>query len=558
MPEPRVFISGYYGYANTGDEAILSVLVSELRARLPGVSIAVLSGRPEQTEATHGVRGVLWSDPQAIAREVAQADLVITGGGGLFHDYGGYSEDGLLSEGNWGIGFHVTAGMLAALYEKPHVICGAGVGPLFSEQGRVYLRAICEAAQAVCVRDEGSRQLLEQSGVSGEKVEVTADLAFLLARASDGRVAEILDAEAIPASGLRLGVVVRHWQNYAERGVWETELAAALDAFAERRAGAQILFLPFQQFPGEQEDDRAAAVRVRSLMRCAERSRIVQGCYPAGEMAALLATCQCVVAMRLHAVIFSLAAGVPFVALAYDEKVRQAVRRAGSMRHAIELNQLRREALLEMLEQALGARAAANIPRELARRNVDIAVAVLKRGAKVAPLSGAPLALVREAIEGLMKSNAKWRAWLADQKVNYEYQIRQQGIEWQQERLRLQQELAESGQAQAQTQLQLAAAQSALGLLQQRHLQLAAESEAREKAWEAYGDEVQLRLANYRSQRAWRVMLALRKAYVILTRRGWAGRVQFLPWLGCLFTGRGAVETEQLEFPVPPRRKQLR
>jgi hypothetical protein len=275
-------------------------------------------------------------------------------------------------------------------------------------------------------------------------------------------------------------------------------------------------------------------------------------------MAALLATCQCVVAMRLHAVIFSLAAGVPFVALAYDEKVRQAVRRAGSMRHAIELNQLRREALLEMLEQALGARAAANIPRELARRNVDIAVAVLKRGAKVAPLSGAPLALVREAIEGLMKSNAKWRAWLADQKVNYEYQIRQQGIEWQQERLRLQQELAESGQAQAQTQLQLAAAQSALGLLQQRHLQLAAESEAREKAWEAYGDEVQLRLANYRSQRAWRVMLALRKAYVILTRRGWAGRVQFLPWLGCLFTGRGAVETEQLEFPVPPRRKQLR
>jgi len=46
------------------------------------------------------VDAVLWSDPLAIAMSVRASDLVITGGGGIFHDYGGLQENGLFTEGN--------------------------------------------------------------------------------------------------------------------------------------------------------------------------------------------------------------------------------------------------------------------------------------------------------------------------------------------------------------------------------------------------------------------------------------------------------------------------
>ncbi len=562
MPEPRVFISGYYGYANTGDEAILAVLLTALRARVPGVAIEVLSGRPEQTAAAHQVQAVLWSDPAAIARAVAAADLVITGGGGIFHDYGGFSEDGLLSEGNWGLGFHVTAGLLAALYQKPHMICAVGVGPLFSEQGRMYTRAVCEAAQAVTVRDDGSRQLLVRIGVAPEKVALTADLAFLLEPAPQNRAAEILAAEGIAGGGWPLAVVVRHWEHQVQGRVWEAELAAALDAVVERRPEARIVLIPFQQFPGQQEDDHAAAGRVRAAMNRRQAASIVAGRYTPAEKLALLAACRAVVAMRLHAVIFSLSAGVPFVALAYDDKVRQTVHRAGANACSIELDQLRRQTLLDSLELALNAPARAQPPRQLARENIDIAVNMLKRGrAAAAPVSGVPLALLAAAIECLIQSNAKWRAWLAGQKVNYECQISQQRVQAEQRELQLQHQLAEAGhrldqsrQLCEQARLQLETSEAERRDIEERHRRFTAESKARDSAWEAFESDLQLRLAGYRSRRSWRVMLALRKAYVLLRRRGWTGRLRFLPWLAGLLIGRGAVETEQLEFPVPPRR----
>ncbi len=54
------------------------------------------------------------------------------------------------------------------------------------------------------------------------------------------------------------------------------------------------------------------------------------------------------------------------------------------------------------------------------------------------------------------------------------------------------------------------------------------------------------RLRVYRSQRAWRVMLWVRKAYSIATRQGW---IAFVRWLPGALTGRGDIDSEELTFP---------
>jgi len=592
----RIFISGYYGYSNPGDEAILSVLLSELRSNLSKVSdlsdlsVTVVSGTPDETKQTHQVEAVLWSDPHAIAQAVRESDLVITGGGGIFHDYGGFPEDGLLTEGNWGLGFHVTAGLLAALFGKPLVIYGVGVGPLFSEAGRRFTRAVCEAASAITVRDQGSRELLEGIGVSPSVVRVTADPAFLFPPASSKRTEEILSAEKVPDAALRIGVCIRHWSHGVQPEKWEAEVAAGLDTFLDHRSG-QVVFLPFQQFPGEQEDDLAVAARVWDRMKHRESAHILRGNYSPAEKAAVLAACRLVVGMRLHSLIFSITAGVPFVALTYDEKVRQLVERTGTV--GIPMIDLRASVLAAGMEQTLDTPAVDPSPLiALAKENTTAMLAVLRSGKSAIPeLRGEPLEMVRSSIMALLATQKQLRFWLSDQKINYEYQVRTQQQELDELRPlslevpRLEGELEtarkDREEAEHRWQQQLAATETARQqwearsaeleedksalLVQKTHLEdeqsalerklarLQALHEGVVADWQTYGEEMNRRLGLYRSQRAWRAMLAIRKAYVLLVCQGWSGRLRFLPWLVSLLVGRGAIETEQLEFPLRPK-----
>lgn len=57
-------------------------------------------------------------------------------------------------------------------------------------------------------------------------------------------------------------------------------------------------------------------------------------------------------------------------------------------------------------------------------------------------------------------------------------------------------------------------------------------------------------LAEYRGQRAWRIMLAIRKAYTLLGRQKWRGALPFLRWMLDSALGRGSrLEECELKFP---------
>ena len=499
-----VFIVGYYGFENAGDETILRCMLDRLRALRPSLKIAVASGSPEKTAMQYGVRGVAWNDIRAVREAVEQCNLVLVGGGGIFHDYWGVDPDAFLTDRHWGPVYFAGPAMLAMLHRKPLMLYAVGVGPLASEHGRTFTRAACEAANAITVRDSGSKELLESLGVDVREIGMTADPVFAFAPASE----TVHGGTALGRSPV-VGVSLRQWAIGAYPEFWQREVAAALDEFLERNGGS-ILFLPFQTHAGERENDVAVAERVRSSMRSPGAARLLPDCSPESLYSAI-GQCDVILGMRLHALVFAFLNRRPFVALNYDPKVSEFLRAAGTLDLATDITAVDSGRVAALLERALSESARFAEPLDglrqdlarLARENACIAIKLLDaaESARMAP-SGAQL--LARTLKIHQNEIAELKA--ARKVAAHEHEIA----------------VAELAQARK------LIADTAAGLT-------------------AYRSRTATDLKAYRSQRAWTAMLAIRKAYTLLTRDG---KLAFGKWLLRLpFAGLGPLAPYELPFP---------
>lgn len=375
---PLVFITGYYGFGNTGDDAILAAMLHDLRELRPDLRAVVTSNAPQETESTHRVDAIYWQDVQAISEAVRAAQLVLVGGGGLFQEHWGIDPDALLTPNHWGIGFYAGPAVLASIEERPLMIYGVGVGPISSDHGRSYVRAACEAASAITVRDDDSRALLEEIGVPGSKIEVTADPAFTLEPAPVDPGLEALGGDWV------VGVALRNWNLGVAPSFWEGQVAAGLDLFLSRQGG-RALFVPLQHSSRDIEDDAAVAERIRRRMRLGDRTSVLAGVRSPAEIAGVLGACDLVLGMRLHSLIFAALGSVPVAALAYDSKVARQMEQLGLGELTLAMGDVEAEAIAGLLERTFSRRdelrarlgEARDTLRRSARRNAEVAAGLL-------------------------------------------------------------------------------------------------------------------------------------------------------------------------------------
>ena len=402
--ERAVLVTGYYGFGNTGDEAILSALVAGLRARNPAVRIRATSGDPGLTRQQHGIDAVAWRDPLSLSEAVRASDLVVIGGGGLFQDYAGFEAGTLLTPRHGGVVFYAGPAVLAAAARKPVALHALGIGPLFSEDARRLVGTVARAAVRASVRDEGSRALLETLGVPPGSVSVSADPAFLL-NAERIRPEDVLIGMGIEPHAPIVGVALRPWARGVDPAAWEAAVARALDGLLEKTGGT-LLFVPFERSPWSEDDDFAIAARVRRRLARSDRTAVLSGLLAPEDTASLLGGCDVVLAMRLHAAVFALGAAVPPVGVAYDPKVEALLSEAGLAELVEPIVSLSAESLGRRLELAHGERdrwkeraaAAAARRREAAARDLDALAALLADPPEAPPVSPDMLALVEEGL----------------------------------------------------------------------------------------------------------------------------------------------------------------
>lgn len=168
----KIVISGWYGFGNIGDEAILQAMIDIFVKEYPNCEITVLSYKPEYTKKTQKVEAVYqipihgiktWVKNIILLRwietlkVIKDCDIFVMGGGGFLSDWQSEVPQGWLKQMK-----------IAKFFGKKTMIYGIGAGPFLTEKGKKETKYyIDNFVDEVTVRDkESHRQLKDVVGVN--------------------------------------------------------------------------------------------------------------------------------------------------------------------------------------------------------------------------------------------------------------------------------------------------------------------------------------------------------------------------------------------------------
>lgn len=306
-------LSGYYGFGNSGDEAVLQsiLLALEEQGSRAGVRIepTVLSSRPDTTRRMYGVHAVHRMRPADVFEAVRGSDGLISGGGSLLQDATGIKT----------IPYYLAVLKLAQWLGKPTFIYSQGVGPVRRRLFYPWIAHVFNRCEYISVRDAESAALLAEMGVADERVSVVPDPVMgLPLKEGDGGEKGAAREGRTPV----VGVSVRYWNK--DRSDLRL-VAECLDYLLAQNGGTlDMRFLPFHL-----PSDEQASAEVIGQMKLANKrnTTIVRGVEEPQEMLAQVRECDLLIGMRLHSLIYAASQYVPLAGISYDPKIDQFLNR---------------------------------------------------------------------------------------------------------------------------------------------------------------------------------------------------------------------------------------
>lgn len=296
----KILISGYYGFGNAGDEALLSSILQALLELEPQAEITVISGNPQETMKTHKVKAIgrfaMWNIYQA----VLDCDMLISGGGSLLQDVTSARS----------LYYYLSIIALANTLGKRVMIYAQGIGPLRKPLARTTVGHVLNRVSQITVRDHASKEELLSLGIHDVPITVTADAVLGMHPVDTTIGRRMLESYGVTMNRPIVGVSVRSWKDCIG---YQRTLAEALDQIQTTK-DAQILFIPMQH-----REDTAEAESIAKLMRT--KSTVLADSYSTTELLALSGSVDVMIGVRLHALVFSALMETPCLGISYDPKI---------------------------------------------------------------------------------------------------------------------------------------------------------------------------------------------------------------------------------------------
>lgn len=300
VPQYNVVMSGYYGFNNTGDEAIMLSMHKNIQEMGDNYHITVLSNKPQETKEKYGIEAVYRFGVRDVLRAIKNCDVLLSGGGSLLQD----------STSTRSLMYYLSITATAKMMRKKVMLYANGIGPVSGERNRRLVKQVVNKADLITLREENSYEELLSMGVNPKKCFVTADPVFTMDGISAEQAQDILKAEGVPMDKPMVVVSVRNWKDMDK---FIGRFAEMCDIIVEKY-DRNIVFLGMQM-----PNDITVSEKVRKKMK--QNAYILKGNYSPYEVMGIISQADFILSMRLHTLIFAARQRVPLIGFIYDPKI---------------------------------------------------------------------------------------------------------------------------------------------------------------------------------------------------------------------------------------------
>jgi len=312
----QISILGSYGEGNLGDEAILAGILTHF----PNDEVVIFTHNSEYTAKLYPdaiVRPMLPAGFRSYFKQAINGDLkkslkllkeserILIGGGGIFYD-------SKFSVGRNPIKVWYWRIRLLNRVRAKFELYAVGISKLEKKVSQKLMRKICFLADKIFVRDEGSFKNLLDIGVKQE-IAVIQDPAFDFPTHGEKEIYK----------NFTIGISLRAWEKQEEffkKALEKTEGLACLHT----NTLINIKLIPMST---RTDDDRKVLREFKDTLpkSLRKRTELTEPQTPI-EAYKIIAGLDFLIGMRLHSLIFAQLAGIEYLPLVYDEKVKEVLR----------------------------------------------------------------------------------------------------------------------------------------------------------------------------------------------------------------------------------------
>jgi colanic acid/amylovoran biosynthesis protein len=221
---------------------------------------------------------------------------------------------------------NLTTIAYAILLKKSVVVYASSIGPFKKKYIKFISKMVLNNTSLITVRENFSKNILEEIGVNKPKIEVTADAAFAFNPVTRISARKIIIREA--GNHLKRKIIgispSQLISGYSDGLSYEkyVETMSELGDWLCHKYDSTVLLIPHVFGPVKATDDRIIIRQVFSKVKNKACIVPIEKEYSARELRGIIGLCSIFVGARMHANISALSMSVPTLAISYSLKTQ--------------------------------------------------------------------------------------------------------------------------------------------------------------------------------------------------------------------------------------------
>jgi len=329
----KILIFGNFGSGNTGDDVILMAMLREFRQLDPAAQITVISGDPVLTERLHRVKAIRRRFSPEVVQAIAQADVVIIGGGGI-----------VIDQVHSNLKYSLVI-LTANLFRKPIMVYAIGLDTLTKSLARTAFKFSFDRVSLIALRDEESQVEMGKLGVTRPPIYITADPAFTLDTPRRNDFCEVLTRAGVyEKSSPLIGISVWPTDNFTSYPrVFQIFADVADHLIVEYDCRIAFLVTSTSGWQGDLE----GSCRILEMMKHQDSAQVLGAFYRPRALMATFGQMDLVIGMRYHSLVLSTLMHVPFIGIERKKYpkityfLKEVQQTSGGSAHNVTTDQLR-------------------------------------------------------------------------------------------------------------------------------------------------------------------------------------------------------------------------